>query len=139
MTDSMTGRCMCGQVTYTGKGTPSAAHACHCDDCQRFSGAAFVGVDFETLEASGPVKWFKSSEWGERGSCGNCGSAMFWRLQDGGMQVVSIGSLDDASQIAPIDKHYFVDNMPPAYAFSGDAQRLSREETLALFQSMNDD
>ena len=134
-----TGRCMCGETTYKTSGKPSAAHACHCDDCQRFTGAAFVGVDFETLEISGAVKWFKSSQWGERGSCSNCGSAMFWRLQNGsGPKVVSIGSLDEADSVPPIDKHYFADNIPPAFNFTGDAVRMSREETLTLFESLID-
>ena len=135
-----TGHCLCGQTKYTASGQPSAAHACHCDDCRRFAGGAFIGVDFETLNISGVVKWFKSSEWGERGSCGECGSAMFWRMQgDGGPNVVSIGSLDDASNVPAIDKHYFADNIPPAYDFKGDAKRMSREETLALFASFAED
>lgn len=135
----MTGRCMCGETTYETSGNPSAAHACHCDDCQRFTGTAFVGVDFETLEISGAVKWFKSSQWGERGSCSNCGSAMFWRLQNGsGPKVVSIGSLDEADSVPAIDKHYFADNIPPAFNFTGDAVRMSREETLTLFESLID-
>lgn len=132
----MTGRCLCGQTTYIGKGAPSAAHACSCDDCRRFCGSAFIGVDFEALEVSGPVKWFNSSDWGERGSCGECGSALFWRLRRGdGPKVVTIGSLDDASKIAPVDKHYFADNMPPAYDYTHKSNRMSREETLALFAS----
>ncbi len=136
----MTGQCLCGATTYSASGEPSAAHACHCDDCQRFSGSVFIGVDFDQVDYNGPVKWFKSSEWGERGSCSACGSAMFWRQQGGqGKTVVSIGSLHDASAIAPIDKHYFADNIPPAFALSGDAVRLSREETFALFQSMTND
>ena len=133
----MTGRCMCGETTYKTTGEPSAAHACHCDDCQRFSGTAFVGVDFETLEINGPIKWFASSEWAERGSCSSCGSAMFWHLNNSsGPQVVSIGSLDDAASIAAIDKHYFADNIPPAFNFTGEAVRMSREETLTLFESL---
>ncbi|WP_298919090.1 GFA family protein [uncultured Algimonas sp.] len=130
----MTGRCLCGATTYVARGAPSAAHACHCTDCQRFIGSAFIGVNFDALEVDGPVRWFDSSDWGQRGSCGTCGSALFWRLKSGdGPKVVSIGSLDDASRIRPIDEHYFADNVPPAYDFTGDATRLSREETLAKF------
>ena len=131
-----TGKCLCGETTFTATGDPSPAHACHCDDCRRFTGSAFIGVDFEALEISGPINWFQSSEWGERGSCGKCGSAMFWRLQNGdGPKVVSIGSLDDASDVPPIDKHYFADSIPAAYNFTGDALRMSREETMTLFAS----
>lgn len=137
---SMTGRCLCGKVTYAGGGEPSAAHACHCKDCQRFVGSAFIGVNFDTLEINGPVHWFTSSDWGERGSCRRCGSALFWRLRNGeGPKVVSIGSLDDPSSIGEIDEHYFADLRPSAYDFSGSAKRLSREETLARFAGVTND
>ncbi len=129
---------MCGDTTYIAGGTPSAAHACHCDDCHRFAGAGFVGVNFETLEVNGPVNWFDSSEWGRRGSCSNCGSAMFWQLRSGGgPKVVTLGSLDDPSEIAPINQHYFADNIPAGYSDAGDVNIMSREETLAYFASMS--
>jgi hypothetical protein len=132
--EKMTGRCLCGQLTYDAQGKPSAPHACHCDDCQRFAGTAFIGLDFDTLDISGPIHWFQSSDWGERGSCKTCGSGIFWRLRDGsGKQVVTIGSLDDASNLPPIDLHFFADNCDPSYNFAKGSKRLTRAETMALF------
>lgn len=125
---------MCGQVTYKGNGKASGPHACHCDMCQRFVGSAFIGVDFENGLIEGPVHWFRSSDWGERGSCSTCGSALFWRLAEStDAFVASIGSLSDKSGIGAIESHYFADNIPSSYDFAGDAERLSREETLARF------
>lgn len=110
------------------------AHACHCKDCQRFVGSAFIGVNVSKLDVMGAVRWFKSSDWGERGSCSTCGSALFWRLQNNeSAAVVSIGSLDDSCAIASIEEHYFADAIPNAYDFTGSAKRLNREETLANF------
>ena len=36
-----TGRCLCGEVTYELDGDLIATAVCHCDHCQRQSGAAF--------------------------------------------------------------------------------------------------
>ena len=37
----VTGRCLCGQVTYAALGEPLAAFLCHCRQCQRYTGSAF--------------------------------------------------------------------------------------------------
>ena len=45
MTDepaSLEGRCACGDVRYRLTGRPFAVHCCHCRDCQRETGSAFV-------------------------------------------------------------------------------------------------
>lgn len=39
---SLAGRCACGEVRYRLAGRPFAVHCCHCRDCQRETGSAFV-------------------------------------------------------------------------------------------------
>ena len=39
---SLGGRCACGEVRYRLRGRPFAVHCCHCRDCQRETGSAFV-------------------------------------------------------------------------------------------------
>lgn len=135
---SRTGRCLCGAVTFEARGEPSPVHACHCDDCQRFTGAAFVAVSCTDVDFAGPIRWYVSSDWGERGSCSECGSALFWRLRDEAANAamgtaITLGSFDDRSGFGEIDEHYFADNIPASYDFTGKGKRLSREETLAKF------
>lgn len=36
------GGCACGQVRYQINDDPLFTHACHCEDCQRRTGSAFV-------------------------------------------------------------------------------------------------
>jgi hypothetical protein len=36
------GRCACGEVSYRLHDRPFAVHCCHCRDCQRETGSAFV-------------------------------------------------------------------------------------------------
>jgi hypothetical protein len=41
-TATLEGRCACGAVHYHLAGRPFAVHCCHCRDCQRETGSAFV-------------------------------------------------------------------------------------------------
>ena len=38
----LNGRCSCGAVTYRMTDAPMFIHCCHCLDCQRQTGSAFV-------------------------------------------------------------------------------------------------
>src|SRR5271166_3149471 len=59
MTDlpsQITGRCLCGSVTYRAEAEPLLQAVCHCTDCQRQSGTAFsvvVGVPRAALTVEG--------------------------------------------------------------------------------------
>ena len=42
MTDDLEGGCACGAVRYRLASRPMFVHCCHCRDCQRQTGSAFV-------------------------------------------------------------------------------------------------
>jgi len=42
MAKKVTGRCACGSIRYQLLDKPMFVHCCHCDDCQRLTGSAFV-------------------------------------------------------------------------------------------------
>ena len=42
MSRKLTGSCACGAVRYHLLTRPMFVHCCHCDDCQRHTGSAFV-------------------------------------------------------------------------------------------------
>jgi len=133
---SMTGKCLCGAVRFIGKGAHTGIHVCHCSDCARWTGGPFMAIGFEdAIAVEGPVRWFQSSQWAERGSCATCGSALFWRLQDGSMMNVGVGNLDDRATLTAIDEHIYVDQKPPFYDFSDTAPRLTGAELLARFEA----
>jgi len=80
----MTGGCLCGRVRYTVTGEPTSAYLCHCSDCQRFTGSAFLtGMAFpaSSVSAQGELKTYSNtSEAGRqvrRLFCPNCGSGVF--------------------------------------------------------------
>src|SRR5262249_24921180 len=42
MATKLTGGCACGSIRYHLLDKPMFVHCCHCDDCQRLTGSAFV-------------------------------------------------------------------------------------------------
>ena len=42
MAKELTGGCACGSIRYQLLDKPMFVHCCHCDDCQRLTGSAFV-------------------------------------------------------------------------------------------------
>ncbi|MBU6407075.1 MAG: GFA family protein [Alphaproteobacteria bacterium] len=130
------GRCLCGAVSYEGRGALKGVSACHCRDCARWVGGPALTAEFtEGFAIEGPVRWWRSSEWGERGSCAQCGAALFWRAIDGSIINAGAGFFDDPTQFQRIDLHIFVDRKPAFYDFADDAPRLTGDEYLAALQA----
>ena len=111
MTDSViAGGCLCGAVRYSAEGEPVAVALCHCNDCQRQSGAPFslnLVVVAETLNVEGDLKVFETvgTETGkprERKFCGTCGSPVITLIEEmPGMAIIKAGTLDDRSWLQP--------------------------------------
>lgn len=97
------GRCLCGQVTFTLSEEPVGARACWCRVCQYLSsGNASLGVFFrkQALAVTGETHAYASaSEAGNiisRRFCQRCGTPLFSEvLSEGEHLVVRLGALDD--------------------------------------------
>jgi hypothetical protein len=109
-----TGKCLCGGVQYSCSAEPLFAGNCHCKDCQRTSGSAFVPAMMfaqGAVEVSGTPKYFKSkADSGrtiERGFCPECGSQLFTLLEVmPGVIGIRAGTLDDSAGFSPkLDFH----------------------------------
>lgn len=105
----ITGGCACGEIRYVCDEAPVAMFNCHCRDCQRASGGAFVTVALfrtEALSVTGAPKAFRSlgesGRWTDREFCLTCGTPLFARGEVATAYVsVKPGSLDDDSWFAP--------------------------------------
>ena len=104
---SVTGGCLCAEVSFRVTGPLRPVIACHCSQCRRSSGhfLSATSAPRETVEIEGEVKWYRSSESAKRGFCAECGSNLFW---DGGGERLSIfaGSLDAPTGLS-LEGHIF--------------------------------
>jgi hypothetical protein len=111
MTDTKTGHCLCGSVEYSFSGDPAMVASCHCDDCQRQSGACFslnVAVPLAALTVDdAKLKTFAttgtdSGQPRERRFCPECGSPVITLLAEmPDLAFIKAGTLDDRSWLQP--------------------------------------
>lgn len=93
------GGCLCGAVRYEVTGEPFKSGLCHCADCRKVTGSAFLHyADWlpHQFSYTGEVR-----EYAGRSFCPSCGSHTF-NLGDDGVEI-HLGTLDDApSDIKPL-------------------------------------
>lgn len=112
---STTGRCLCGSVTFEGRGDPKWVIHCHCRNCQRASGAGFltyIGFMSDHFDWTGtPPNVYNSSPGVERGFCPNCGSTLSFARPDRGEISVFAGVLDNPNGLTPGGHAFFEHHM----------------------------
>jgi hypothetical protein len=121
MSDGLEGGCACGAVRYRLTSAPMFVHCCHCRDCQRQTGSAFViNALIETdriVLLSGDLETVAmptdSGRPNDIYSCTICRTAV-WRDygRSTAMRFVRVGTLDDASALPP-DVHIFTRSKLP--------------------------
>jgi len=134
---SIKGECLCGGVKFETR-DPAHIDACHCGMCQKWSGV-FIGADYRKsddvrITSDETLKWFESSDWAKRGFCSECGSSLFYRLQQTeDFWAVCAGALDLPNGLK-LGKEIFIDEKRDYFALSGNHPRLTGEE---FFASLN--
>lgn len=85
------GGCSCGRVRFEVRGEPSVVGLCHCVECRKASGGAFVAY------ADWPLAAFRTSgearEHRGRSFCPACGSRVFHLGED--KVEIMLGALDE--------------------------------------------
>ncbi len=133
MGERVTGHCLCGACTLTAELVSGEAAVCHCSMCRRFSGGMLIVVDCgSSLEFSGPVRTYLSSDWGSRLFCGECGSSLAWRSRDGAMNYASVQAFPDPGRF-PVNHEIFFDCKPASYALAGETAKMTEAEFMAAF------
>jgi hypothetical protein len=130
---NVTGGCLCGGVRYTLKDEPARRGVCHCRDCQRFTGSAFMPLMFfpkASVDLKGELKSFttegSSGHKVHRHFCSNCGSSVAIEAEHGaGRMLVAVGTLDDPSGFVP-DVEIFCDFAQPWVNERADRKRFPR-------------
>ncbi len=138
----MNGACICGAVRFSGEPVPGRGiGVCHCLRCRTWAGGPNMVircVGGVALEAGEALAWYRSSDDGERGFCGRCGSSLFWREagepRDWAVNVNAFG--DGHGQT--IREHIWIDAKPDFYDFAGTAPRFTGAQAMARFQPEGD-
>jgi len=130
----MSGKCLCGKVTFTAVNVKTGYHVCHCEMCRKWNGGPTMAVPvgkivFPNEEYLG---LYESSDWAERGFCKNCGTNLLYRIKAGDHTSVWVGAFDDQTAFKLFDEIY-IDSKPDSYAFAGEHPRLTEEQTLKAF------
>ncbi len=88
------GGCACGAVRYAVKGKPVKVGLCHCTDCRKETGSAFLYYADWPSSAFSSTGEFATFE--GRSFCPQCGSRLFHLGEDGDHVEICVGSLDAA-------------------------------------------
>lgn len=127
------GGCLCGAVRYVARGPLRDVVYCHCSQCRRQTGLYYAATAVEksdlTLENPAALRWYAASDYAERGFCGTCGSALFWRAHSASHIAILAGSLDDSSGLKAVEHictegratYYAICDGLPQYAHSSPA------------------
>jgi hypothetical protein len=120
MSGDRTGGCACGRVRYRLTAEPLFVHCCHCLNCQRQTGSAFVinllieADRVELLEGKPEPVDVKRDDGGTQRiyRCPNCQIAVYSEYGGPRIRFVRGGTLDDPSSIAP-DVHIYTRSKLP--------------------------
>ena len=121
MPDVLKGGCACGRLRYRMRGAPMFVHCCHCKDCQRQTGTAFVlnaliEADRIELESGSPTPYTMPTDSGRPHTvfrCPDCGTAVW--SEYGGLKTlrfIRVGTLDDPTEL-PTDVHIYIRSKLP--------------------------
>lgn len=112
----LTGTCACGALRYRLTREPMFTHCCHCTQCQKLTGSAFVlnaiiendSIDIlfgEVIVTKGPTEYDSPHDIYR---CNACQTAL-WSDYGGrpNYRFVRVGTLDDPGSVKP-DVHIFV-------------------------------
>ena len=134
---AVTGSCHCGAITFEATIDPARVIACHCRDCQAFSGAplqAVVPAPFAQVRLRGtPREYVKVAASGNRRTlafCEVCGTQLFATEADGPRKDLNLrlGCISEREQLKPVVQIWVVSATPWLRALSalpGHARGLS--------------
>jgi hypothetical protein len=126
----LTGGCPCGAARFEVTAMPLLVYACHCTECQRWSGSAFsmsmpvASKSFRIVRGE-PKPWHRTGTSGVQSTywfCGDCGGRVYGE-RDARLDIraVRAGTLDDTSWLRPV-AHVHMRSAQPWEQLAGDAE-----------------
>jgi hypothetical protein len=113
------GGCSCGEVRYRLTSEPLFVHCCHCLNCQRQTGSAFVInvlIEADRVEVVAgdpqPIDVPRGRSKQRIWRCPSCQIAVFSKYTSPKLRFVRAGTLDDPSSVEP-DVHIYTRSKVP--------------------------
>ena len=110
----LSGRCLCGNISYLSDSEPVFTTNCHCTDCRAATGAAYSTICFiksDLVTINGETKTFQHLS--DRGHtmpihfCPNCGSQLFGEnTARAGMIGIRAGTIKQTDLVEPARNVY---------------------------------
>jgi hypothetical protein len=122
------GGCACGAVTYSMNTQPIVVHCCHCSECQRQTGSAFVLnaiIEADRVVFDGPITEVTLPTPSGNGQvvtrCRECGVAVFsnYLSRQGKLRYIRVGTMDQPGKCPP-HVHIFTSSKLPWLTLSSD-------------------
>ena len=151
MSSSREGGCACGAVRYRLTSDPLFVHCCHCLNCQRQTGSAFVinllvETDRIELLAGEPQRVDVPRDRGTQKvwRCPNCQIAVYSQYTRATVRFVRGGTLDDPASVSPDVHIYTRSKLPwvelpkdvPAFNTYYDTEKLWPKASLERLQAL---
>jgi hypothetical protein len=136
---SLTGKCMCGAVSWTYSGEITRNLVCHCADCQRATSApftAFLGMKPGQLKWAGEIVHYESSPKTFRGFCPSCGTRRYFRSEKWPLEVhvhaatmTNPGEYRPDAQVVMRSRAKWLDRLDSIPAYEGFQEKPSTTRT----------
>lgn len=116
MSETISGGCLCGKVTFEVLNQFKQFHLCHCTECRKITGSAHASILFTSAKN---IKWLSGVENIKqydspvydlsKAFCTECGCSVPYVMKDGKVLVVPAGSLNGNPEIAPQDNLFWAE------------------------------
>ena len=133
----MNGQCLCGHVQFSVIAKSNNITACHCSICRKQSGGISLALEVDgrslIFQDQSMLAIFHSSEWAHRGFCKNCGTIIFWQLNDQSYCNVNhfLINFELATQLT-LTTEIFIEDKPEYYEFSNKTHKMTEKDLLNL-------
>ena len=112
---SVTGQCLCGAIGFRAERPPRFVAHCHCENCRRAHGAAFVTwigfnkSQFTLEDPNGFLVGYHTDTQATRSFCKSCGTTLFFEAPRWEGEIhIALANVTDSHDLEP-DAHVYAD------------------------------